>query len=945
MSTTPLPPASDIAPVTIEDEMRRSYLDYAMSVIVSRALPDVRDGLKPVHRRILYAMKEGGYDSTKPYKKSARIVGDVMGKYHPHGDSAIYDAMVRMAQDFSMRLPLIDGQGNFGSMDGDPAAAMRYTEARLAKAAEALLDDIDKDTVDFQANYDDSGKEPTVVPARFPNLLVNGAGGIAVGMATNIPTHNLSEVVDACCAYIDNNDVTDEELMEFVPGPDFPTGGMILGRSGVRSALMTGRGSVIIRAKTEIEEIRKDRFAIVATEIPYQVNKSKLMERIGEVVNDKTIEGIADLRDESDRDGVRVVIELKRDAVPDVVLAQLFRHTQLQTSFGVNMLALNGGRPELMNLRQIIAAFVRFREQVITRRTEFLLGKARERAHTLVGLAVAVANLDAMIALIRSAPDPVWAREQMMEREWPAMDVAPLIALIDEPGRGVSENGTYRLSEEQARAILDLRLHRLTGLERDRIGAELKDVTDQIADYLETLANRAKLLGILRDELVEMKERFGTPRRTEIQELEFEADIEDLIQREDMVVTVSQSGYVKRVPLSTYRAQKRGGKGRSGMSMKAEDAVSDLFVANTHTPLLLFSSRGMVYKLKVYRLPLGNPQARGKAFVNLLPLIDGETITTVLPLPEDEAVWADLHVVFATSKGNVRRNRLSDFANIRSNGLIAMKLEEEGERLIAVRTCSEADDVLLATGGGKCIRFEVADVRVFAGRTSTGVRGIRLADGDEVISMTTLHHVESSPEERAAFLKRKREEGVDMEGEAAPEADEVSTESVTLSPERYEELKGLEQYVLTVTERGYGKRTSSYEYRVTGRGGQGIWNMEMGERNGSIVAAFPVEDSHQVMMVTNGGQVIRMPIHDVRIAGRKTLGVTLFRVGADERVVSVASIAEDEDTNGNGANGNGGDPNGGDPNGSDPNGGGTASVDDAAGNEAAPGDTPGDTIE
>ncbi|MGR0183172.1 DNA gyrase subunit A [Azospirillum aestuarii] len=940
MSTTPLPPASDIAPVTIEDEMRRSYLDYAMSVIVSRALPDVRDGLKPVHRRILYAMKEGGYDSTKPYKKSARIVGDVMGKYHPHGDSAIYDAMVRMAQGFSMRLPLIDGQGNFGSMDGDPAAAMRYTEARLAKAAEALLDDIDKDTVDFQANYDDSGKEPTVVPARFPNLLVNGAGGIAVGMATNIPTHNLSEVVEACCAYIDNNDVTIEELIEIVPGPDFPTGGMILGRSGIRSALMTGRGSVIIRAKTEIEEVRKDRLAIVATEIPYQVNKSKLMERIGEVVNDKTIEGISDLRDESDRDGVRVVIELKRDAVPDVVLAQLFRHTQLQTSFGVNMLALNGGRPELMNLKDIIAAFVRFREQVITRRTEFLLGKARERAHTLVGLAVAVANLDAMIALIRSAPDPVWAREQMMEREWPAMDVAPLIALIDEPGRGVSEAGTYRLSEEQARAILDLRLHRLTGLERDRIGAELTDVTDQIADYLETLANRAKLLGILRDELVEMKERFGTPRRTEIQELEFEADIEDLIQREDMVVTVSQSGYVKRVPLSTYRAQKRGGKGRSGMSMKAEDAVSDLFVANTHTPLLLFSSRGMVYKLKVYRLPLGNPQARGKAFVNLLPLIDGETITTVLPLPEDEAVWADLHVVFATSKGNVRRNRLSDFANIRSNGLIAMKLEEEGERLIAVRTCSEADDVLLATGGGKCIRFEVGDVRVFAGRTSTGVRGIRLADGDEVISMTTLHHVDSSPEERAAFLKMKREEGVEMEGEAAPEADEVPTEAVTISPERYEELKGLEQYVLTVTERGYGKRTSSYEYRVTGRGGQGIWNMEMGDRNGSIVAAFPVEDSHQVMMVTNGGQVIRMPIHDVRIAGRKTLGVTLFRVGADERVVSVASIAEDEDTNGNGTNGNGGDPNGG----------GTASVDDApvddtTANDAAPGDTPGDTIE
>ncbi|ANC91434.1 DNA gyrase subunit A [Azospirillum humicireducens] len=898
MSNTPLPPASDIAPINIEDEMRKSYLDYAMSVIVSRALPDVRDGLKPVHRRILYAMKEGGYDSTKPYKKSARIVGDVMGKYHPHGDSAIYDAMVRMAQDFSMRLPLIDGQGNFGSMDGDPPAAMRYTEARLAKAAEALLDDIDKDTIDFQASYDDSGREPTVVPARFPNLLVNGAGGIAVGMATNIPTHNLGEVIDACCAYIDNPDITLEELMEHVPGPDFPTGGLILGRSGSRAALQTGRGSIILRAKTHFEEVRKDRTAIVATEIPYQVNKAKLMERIGEVVNDKIIEGISDLRDESDRDGVRVVIELKRDAVPDVVLAQLFRHTQLQTSFGVNMLALNGGRPELMHLQQIIAAFIRFREQVITRRTEFLLGKARERAHTLVGLAVAVANLDAMIELIRSAPDPVWAREEMMNREWPVHDVGPLIELIDEPGRGVSEQGTYRLSEVQARAILDLRLHRLTGLERDKIGAELTDVTDQIADFLATLANRPKLMGILRDELVEMKERFGTPRRTEIQDLEFEADIEDLIQREDMVVTVSQSGYVKRVPLSTYRAQKRGGKGRAGMSMKAEDAVSDLFVANTHTPLLLFSNRGMVYKLKVYRLPLGNPQARGKAFVNLLPLIDGETITTVLPLPEDEAAWADLHVVFATSKGNVRRNRMSDFANIRSNGLIAMKLEEEGERLIGVHTCSETDDVLLATRGGKCIRFPVDDVRVFAGRTSTGVRGIKLADGDEVVSLSILAHVDATPEERAAFFKMKRDEGLEMEGEAAPEADDVPADSVTLTQERYEELKQKEQYILTVSDRGYGKRSSSYEYRIAGRGGQGIWNMEMGERNGSIVAAFPVESNHQVMMVTNGGQVIRMPLHDVRVAGRKTLGVTLFRVGAEERVVSVATIAEEDGDNG-----------------------------------------------
>ena len=906
MSTTPLPPASDIAPINLEDEMRRSYLDYAMSVIVSRALPDVRDGLKPVHRRILYAMKEGGYDSTKPYKKSARIVGDVMGKYHPHGDSAIYDAMVRMAQDFSMRLMLIDGQGNFGSMDGDPAAAMRYTEARLAKAAESLLDDIDKDTVDFGPNYDDSGREPLVVPARFPNLLVNGAGGIAVGMATNIPPHNLGEVIDASCAYIDNNDITLDELMEIVPGPDFPTAGQILGRSGSRSALQTGRGSIILRAKTEIEEVRKDRFAIVATEIPYQVNKSKLMERIGEVVNDKTIEGIADLRDESDRDGVRVVIELKRDAVPDVVLAQLFRHTQLQTSFGVNMLALNGGRPELLNLKQIIEAFVRFREQVITRRTEFLLGKARERAHTLVGLAVAVANLDEMIALIRRAPDPASAREEMVAREWPAHDVAPLIELIDEPGRGVSEAGTYRLSEDQARAILELRLHRLTGLERDKIGGELKEVTDQIADYLETLANRAKLLGILRDELVEMKERFGTPRRTELLELEFESDIEDLIQREDMVVTVSQSGYVKRTPLSTYRAQKRGGKGRSGMSTKAEDAVADLFVVNTHTPLLLFSTRGMVYKLKVYRLPLGNPQSRGKAFVNLLPLEEGETISTVMPLPEDEATWSELHVMFATSKGGVRRNKLSDFQNIRSNGLIAMKLEEEGERLIAVRTCSEDDDVLLATHLGKCIRFPMSDVRVFAGRTSTGVRGIRLADGDEVISMSMLRHVEATPGERAAYFKRKREEGLDMVGDAAPEAEDVSDEAVVLTPDRYEELKRQEEFILTVSERGFGKRSSSYEYRIAGRGGQGIWNMEMGERNGAIVAAFPVLESHQVMMVTNGGQVIRMPIHDVRIAGRKTLGVTLFRVGDGERVVSVASIAEEE----NGGNGDNGGENG-----------------------------------
>jgi DNA gyrase subunit A len=897
--------------------MRRSYLDYAMSVIVSRALPDVRDGLKPVHRRILFGMKEGGYDSTKAYKKSARIVGDVMGKYHPHGGEAIYDAMVRMAQDFSMRLPLVDGQGNFGSMDGDPPAAMRYTEARLAKTAEAMLDDIDKDTVDFQPNYDGSESEPTVLPTRFPNLLVNGAGGIAVGMATNIPTHNLGEVIDACCACIDNPDITIEELIERVPGPDFPTGALIMGRAGLRAAYHTGRGSVVIRARTNIEELRKDRWAIIATEIPYQVNKSKLLERIAELVNDKTVEGIADLRDESDRDGVRVVVELKRDANAGVVLAQLFRHSQLQTSFGVNMLALRGGRPEMMTLRDIIVAFLAFREQVITRRTEFELGKARERAHILVGLAVAVANLDDMIVLIRRAPDPATARAEMLARAWPAADVAPLIALVEEPPRGVSAEGTYRLSDPQAKAILDLRLHRLTGLERDKIGADLKEITDRISYYLEILGNRLLLLDILRAELVEMKARFGTPRRTEIMDLEFEADIEDLIQREDMVVTVSHSGYIKRVPLSTYRAQRRGGKGRAGMSVRAEDTVSDLFVANTHMPLLLFSTRGMVYQLKVYRLPLGTPQSRGKALVNLLPLIEGETISTVLALPENETDWSALFAMFATSTGGIRRNRLSDFANIRANGLIAMKLEEEGERLIAVHTCSESDDVLLATRTGKCIRFQATDIRLFSGRTSTGVRGIRLASGDEVISMSVLHHVEADAEERAAYLRQRRERVGEAIGEGAGEAagddstpaaaTEAATETesdgaeagattITLSPERYDELARQEEFILTVSERGFGKRTSAYEYRITNRGGQGIWNMAMGDRNGAIVASFPVTNDQQVMMVTNSGQVIRSPVKDIRVAGRKTQGVTLFRVAADERVVSVAAISEDTDT-------------------------------------------------
>ena len=920
-SQTPTP--SDIAPVTIEEEMRRSYLDYAMSVIVSRALPDVRDGLKPVHRRILFAMKEGGYDSTKAYKKSARIVGDVMGKYHPHGDSAIYDAMVRMAQDFSMRLMLIDGQGNYGSMDGDPPAAMRYTEARLAKAAEFLLDDIDKETVEFQPNYDESSEEPTVLPAKFPNLLVNGAGGIAVGMATNIPTHNLGEVIDACIATIENPEITIDELMEIVPGPDFPTGGIILGKSGIRSAFHTGRGSIVIRAKTEIEEVRKDRWAIVATEMPYQVNKAKLQERIAEVVHEKLVEGIAEVRDESDRDGVRLVIELKRDAMADVVLNQLFRHTPLQTSFGVNMLALNGGRPQTLTIKQVIEAFLAFREQVITRRTEFELGKAREKAHTLVGLAVAVANLDAMIELIRRAPDPAAARDEMMARAWPASDVAPLIALIDEPGRGLAEDGTYRLSEAQARAILDLRLHRLTGLERDQIGNDLRAIVEQIKHYLAVLSDRGLLLDILRNELVDMRERFGTPRRTTIEELEFESDIEDLIQREDMVVIVTQGGYIKRVPVSTYRAQARGGKGRAGMQLKAEDAVSELFVANTHTPMLFFTTRGLVHKLKVWRLPQGTPQTRGKALINLLPLAEGETISAVMPMPEDEGTWGDLNVMFATSKGGVRRNRLSDFTNIRSNGLIAMKFEEEDERLIAVRTCTGNDDVLLATRLGMCIRFPVDDVRVFSGRTSTGVRGIRLKAGDEVIAMSILRHNEYSAEQRAAYLKQARQlrqaMGEPTDTDEAPDVEATPVEAdIDLTPEQFIEMQAAEEIILTVSEQGFGKRTSAYEYRLTGRGGQGIWNMDMGDRNRAIAAVFPIHENDQVMMISDAGQVIRMPVHDIRLTGRKSKGVTLFRLSGEERVVSVAHL---EDT-GVGAAENGGGENGHGENGHGENGGG-----------------------
>ena len=844
-----IPPSGEQFPtIYLEDEMKKSYLDYAMSVIVSRALPDARDGLKPVHRRIMYAMKEGGYDSTKPYKKSARVVGDVMGKYHPHGDSAIYDAMVRMAQDFSMSLVLIDGQGNFGSMDGDNAAAMRYTEARLHKAGEALLQDIEKDTVDFIPNYDESIYEPLVIPSRVPNLLVNGAGGIAVGMATNIPPHNLTEVVDGCIAYVANPEISIEELNEIIKGPDFPTGGYILGRSGIRSAYHTGNGSVKMRAKTFFEEVRSGRQAIIVSEVPYQVNKARLMERIGELVREKQVEGIAEVRDESDRDGVRMVIELKRDAHGEVVLNQLFKFTQLQTSFGCNMLALDHGRPRTFTLRDFVKAFVEFREEVITRRTIFDLKKAREKAHSLAGLAVAVANIDEVIALIRHAPNPQEARDGLMAKRWTVGDVKPLIDLIDDPEHMVDDNGTYQLSETQARAILDLRLHKLTGLERDKIGDDLKVLTAEIAELLSILADREKMLSVLVEELEEVKEKFGFARRTEIIEADFETDIEDLIQREDMVVTITNSGYVKRVPLDTYRAQRRGGKGRSAMATKDEDFVTDLFVASTHTPILFFTSRGIVHKMKVWQLPLGSPQSKGKAMVNLLPLEQGETIQVYLRTPENEEIWDKLDLMFATSHGSVRRNKMSDFANIRSNGLIAMKLGE-GEKLVSVRICKEGEDIFLASRMGKAMRFNVEDIRVFAGRNSTGVRGMKLPKGDEIMTMSV--------------IKRDAEE-----------------------------------LLLSVSEKGYGKRTPSSEYRTTGRGGSGVINMDVTDKTGPVAATFPVTDDHQVMLVTDHGTTIRTKVDQVRITGRSTQGVKLFTVGDGEKVVSVAWLIEDHDEQG-----------------------------------------------
>ena len=873
---------SDISPISIVEEMKTSYLDYAMSVIVARALPDVRDGLKPVHRRILFSAQESGFFYNRPYRKSARIVGDVIGKYHPHGDTAIYDALARMTQDWSMRLPLIDGQGNFGSMDPDPPAAMRYTEARLARATNYLIEDLDKDTVDFQPNYDGSEREPQVLPARFPNLLVNGAGGIAVGMATNIPPHNLGEVIDACLAYLDNGAITTEELMEIVPGPDFPTGAIILGRAGCRSAYEGGRGSIIVRSRHKIEEGRGDRRSIVLTEIPYQQGKNALVEKIADAAKEKRIEGISDIRDESNREGVRIVIDLKRDATPEVVLNQLWRHTPAQGSFAANMLAIRGGRPELLNLRDIISAFVQFREQVITRRSKFELAKARDRAHILLGLVIAVTNLDEVVRIIRGSASPAEARAALLAREWPIGEIAQYIRLVEAIETEVTGE-VYRLSETQVRAILDLRLHRLTALGRDEIGDELKQLADSIAELLAILADRAKLYAVMREELADVRQLFATPRRTEIAAAADGIDDEDLIEREDMVVTVTVQGYIKRTTLDSFRAQARGGKGRAGMATKDEDAVTNLFVTSTHTPVLFFSTLGKVYRMKVWRLPEGGPATRGRPMVNLLPLAEGETISTVLPLPEDEAEWGKLHVMFATAKGSVRRNSMDAFINVPTAGKIAMKFEGEDadDRLIGVALLEAGDDALLATRQGRAIRFAGEDVREFQSRNSTGVRGIALKAGDEVISLSILHRVGTSSEEREAYL-RFAPWKAEKEGE--PDLDQA----------RFEELKDREQFILTVCANGYGKLSSAYEYRRTGRGGQGITNIDNIGRNGPVVASFPATRGHQLMLVTDQAKLIRMSLGDLRVIGRGSAGVRLFNVAANEHVVSAARIEETE---------------------------------------------------
>jgi DNA gyrase subunit A len=900
---SPTPP-EETPPVALEEEMRRSYLDYAMSVIVARALPDARDGLKPVHRRILFSMQESGFTHDKPHRKSARITGDVMGKYHPHGDAAIYDALVRMAQPFSMRVPLIDGQGNFGSVDGDPPAAMRYTESRLSRAASALLEGIEEDTVPFQPNYDESAEEPRVLPAAFPNLLVNGAQGIAVGMATNIPTHNPGEVIDATLLLIEQPDATLDELMKVIPGPDFPTGGLILGRGGIRAAFETGRGSIILRARTAIEEMRGGRQAIVVTEIPYQVNKASLVEKIAELVRAKQVEGISDLRDESDRDGMRIVVELKKDATAEVVLNQLHRFTQLQTSFAVNFLALDEGRPRQMGLRDAIGCFIRFREEVIERRSRFRLAKARERAHLLIGLAIAVANIDEVIRLIRGSRDAAEARAALMARDWPASGIGPLLALVDEPGNRIADDGTVRLTEAQARGILDLRLQRLTGLEREKIDAELREVGAKIADLLEILGSHIRRMEVMAAELRAVREILAVPRSTEIVDAVADQDDESLIEPGMMVVTLTRDGYVKRTPLETFRAQTRGGKGRSAAGTRQDDIVIRSFNAHTHQWVLFFTSRGIAFREKVWRLPEAGPTARGRALRQVLNLADGEEVTAVLPLPQDEALWDALHLVFATREGNVRRNRLSDFRNVRASGLIAMKLDE-GDSLVGVATCREGDDLLLATRAGKCIRFqaEAETLRVFAGRDSSGVRGIRLAAGDSVVSLSVLRHVQATAEERAAYLKlaaARRRNGDEAEAPAPSDDAEATGGEVTLTPEQAAAFEAAEEMLLSVTDRGFGKRSSAYEYRTTGRGGQGIANITLSPKTGrEVVATFPVRPGDHVMLVTDGGRLIRLAADEVRITGRAAMGVTLMRLEEGERVTSCFPVAEEaEDADG-----------------------------------------------
>jgi len=883
---------SEISNINLDTEMRQSYLDYAMSVIVSRALPDARDGLKPVHRRILYSMYENNYEWNKPYRKSARVVGDVIGKYHPHGDQSIYDALVRMAQPFSMHLPLIDGQGNFGSVDGDPPAAMRYTEVRMEKISQHLLNDLDKETVDFQENYDNSESEPIVLPSEFPNLLVNGAGGIAVGMATNIPPHNLGEITDASLLLLDKPEASIDELIEIVPGPDFPTGGIILGQSGARSAYSTGKGSIIIRGKVSIEDLPKDKKAIIISEIPYQLNKVSLIEKIAELVREKTIEGITDLRDESDRNGMRIYVELRKDAVPEVILNQLYRYTQLQTSFGANTVALDRGNPKTLNLKELLECFLDFREEVVTRRIKFLLNKARDRAHILAGLAIAVSNIDEIIKLIRSSKSPSDAKEKLMQKEWPAKEVKSLIELIDDPRHTITKKGFCKFSDDQARAILELRLQRLTAIGKDDIENEMDELKKNIEDYLSTLKSKEKVIDIIKKELNEIKDNFSIPRRTEIVDYVDDVQDEDLIKKEEMAVTVSHSGYIKRVPLSTYRSQNRGGKGRSGMQTKDEDFVTNIFVANTHQPILFFSSTGMVYKLKTYLLPISSPQAKGKALINLLPLSEGEVITTIMPLSENEDDWRDLYVMFATSTGGIRRNNLSDFLRINKNGKIAMK-PADGESIISVQTCSDDNDILLATKKGQCIRFSVDKVRVFASRSSTGVRGIRLDKNDSVMAMSILNHVEGETDEFRAYLKASSiiRRAKDDTEEAIYE-DDVGIELSTI---RYAELAAKEEIILTVASNGQGKRTSSYEYRLTNRGGKGVISMMLTKSNSDMVSSFPIDENDEIMLIDDNGQLIRCPVSGIRIMGRNTQGVKIFNIDENSSVVSVERVVEHED--------------------------------------------------